>query len=379
MPPKVVAALTTAFALGGVGYLACALLRTRQFASRRLEEPRGFPSVVILKPLCGYEEQLEENLRSFCEQDYPAFDVIFGVRDPQDIAAGVARDVVAQFPTRARLVAGDGSPDKGNPKVANLARMSGGLTQDVVVIADADMRVTPGYLRAIVEPLGDPQIGVVTCLYAGSAHGGVASQLAAMYVNEQFAPSVLVAQAIEPLRYAFGATIALRRSLLERIGGFAALAGHVADDHLLGRLATEHQSGVRLSRYVVENVMYEPGFGTMWARELRWSRTIRSVRPIGHAFSFLTFGLPLAVLAALVAPGAKTAVLLGAATTLRLWLHRETRAAFGVHPKAASAFLVPLRDSISFAVWLAAFCGRRVSWRRQQLQLDSDGEIVPAY
>jgi ceramide glucosyltransferase len=369
-------AATTVAALAGIGYLAFALGRVRKFRRREYEVATRLPSIAVLKPLYGEDEELEENLRSFCEQDYPSFEVVFGVHDAHDPAADVARRVVAAFRDRARLVVGSGRASGGNAKVANLARMAKGLRQEIVVLADADMRVSPDYLRALAAPFDDPRVGAVTCLYAGRSARNVLSQLAAMYVNEQFAPSVLVANAIEPLRYAFGATIAVRRSALDRIGGFAALAGHVADDHLLGQLVADLGLEVRLSRYVVENVMHERDFAGMWSRELRWSRTIRSVRPLGHAFSVVTFGVPLALLAAGVAPGARSSAVLAAAIVLRLLLQKETNAAFGVQTKAASALLAPLRDLLSLSVWAAAFLDRGVVWRGEQLQLDAQGHII---
>lgn len=369
-------AVTTAAALAGAGYLAFALSRVRQFRRRQHELPARFPSIAVLKPLYGEDEELEENLRSFCEQDYPSFEVVFGVNDARDPAADVARRVVAAFPDRARLVTGSGAAASGNPKVANLARIAAGLTQEIVVLADADMRVSPDYLRALAAPFDDARVGAVTCLYAGRSARNVVSQLAAMYVNEQFAPSVLVANAMEPLRYAFGATIAVRRSVLERIGGFEALGGHVADDHLLGKLVTELGLDVRLSRYVVENVMRERNFAGMWSRELRWSRTIRSVRPLGHALSVVTFGVPLALFAAFADPGPRSSALLATSLVLRLLLQSEANAAFGVQSKAAPALLAPLRDVLSLSVWAAAFFDRRVMWRGQELQLDAEGHII---
>ena len=376
MRRKVVSAASTAAAAAGIGYLAFALVRVRQFRRRRHETPTRLPSIAVLKPLCGEEEELEQNLRSFCVQDYPDFELIFGARDPDDPGAQVARRVVAAFPDRARLVTGAGAAVAGNPKVANLVQMAVGLTQELVVLADADMRVSPDYLRTIAAPFDDARVGAVTCLYAGRRARNVLSLLAAMFINEQFAPSVLVANAIEPLRYAFGATIAVRRSVLERIGGFAALAGHVADDHLLGCLVSGLGLEVRLSRYVVENVVHETDFADMWSRELRWSRTIRSVRPAGHAFSVVTFGVPLAMLAAVIAPGRRSGVLLATAVALRLMLRAEANAAFGVQSKAASALLAPLRDLVSFAVWVAAYFDRGVAWRGRRLRLDAEGQIV---
>jgi len=362
------AALSLA-AIAGVGYLGFALARTRAFNRRARSQASSLPPVSILKPLHGEEAGLFENLRTFCEQNYPAFEVILGVRDVHDAALGTAQQIVARYPDRARLAIGEGTAGTGNPKVANLTGMLSIARHPIVVIADADMRVEPNYLRQLVEPFEASDVGAVTCLYAGSPSENLPSRLGAMFINEQFAPSVLVATALEPLRYCFGATIAVRRSMLDSIGGFAALGDHVADDHLLGKLVAERGARVVLSNYVVENVIDEPGFSSLWARELRWSRTIRSVRPLGHAFSFLTFGLPLAALATIVTRGAfGTPLLLALAASLRVALHLEAN--------VGSTMLIPLRDAMSFAVWVASFAARDVDWRGQRLELDAAGEIL---
>ncbi|HTX02924.1 MAG TPA: bacteriohopanetetrol glucosamine biosynthesis glycosyltransferase HpnI [Candidatus Acidoferrales bacterium] len=356
-------------AIGGVGYLGFALARVREFNRRERVQARTLPPVSILKPLHGEEEGLFDNLASFCEQNYPVFEVLLGVHDAHDPALRTAQQIVARYPDRARLVIGDGKSAAANPKVANLSGMIGIARNRIIVMADADMRVGATYLRHLVAPFEDEDVGAVTCLYAGSPSSNLPSQLGAMFINEQFAPSVLVATALEPLRYCFGATIAVRRSVLDAIGGFAALADHVADDHLLGKLVTDRGRRVVLSSYVVENVIDEAGFAGLWARELRWSRTIRSVRPLGHACSFLTFGLPLAAMAAVVSRGRYgTPLLVVLAAALRAALHLEA--------KAGSPLLIPVRDVMSVAVWAASFVARDVDWRGRRLELDSAGEIL---
>lgn len=356
-------------ALAGVGYLGFALARVHEFKRRERVQARTLPAVSILKPLLGEEEGLFENLSSFCEQNYPVFEVILGVHDARDPALETAQRIVARYPERARLVIGDGTAVAGNPKVANLSGMIGIARHAIIVMADADMCVGTTYLRRLVAPFESSDVGAVTCLYAGSPSSNLPSQLSAMFINEQLAPSVLVATALEPLRYCFGATIAVRRSVLDAVGGLAALRDHVADDHLLGKLVTDRGLRVVLSNYVVENIINEADIEGVWARELRWSRTIRSVRPLGHAFSFLTFGLPLAALATLVTGGRYgTPAWLALAAALRVALHLEA--------KAGSPVLIPLRDAMSVAVWAVSFVARDVDWRGQRLELDSEGEIL---
>jgi ceramide glucosyltransferase len=217
---------------------------------------------------------------------------------------------------------------------------------------------------------------VVTALYAGVPDEGLASALGAMFITEQFAPSVLVALALEPLRYCFGATMALRRSVLQAIGGLEALGPHLADDHVLGQLVSERGFEVVLSRYVVRNIVTEPDLAALWRHELRWHRTIRSVRPLGYAFMFLTYPVPLAL--AFLALSRRRAlpfatVLL--ALTLRVALQRAASAALGVPP--AAPWLIPLRDAFGLAVWARAAGGRSVCWREQELTLGSSDLLRP--
>ncbi|MBV8602286.1 MAG: bacteriohopanetetrol glucosamine biosynthesis glycosyltransferase HpnI [Candidatus Eremiobacteraeota bacterium] len=357
-----------AAAVCGIAYLGAALVCIRRFGAERRERAQRTPSVSILKPLRGVEEGLYENLCSFCEQDYPDFRVDFSVRDPGDPAVAIARRVVERFPDRARLAAGGVPSSAANPKISNLAQVASRADGEIVVIADADMRVGRDYLRAIVAPFERAEVGLVTCLYRGVAAAGFASALGAAFINEQFAPSVLVAGTLEPLRYGFGATLAVRRRALEEIGGIEALGAHIADDHRLGQLVSERGWQVVLSRYVVENLVAETSLTSLWSRELRWSRTIRSVRPWGHAFSFLTFGLPLALGAApFVRSAFARGSLIGSALALRVAIHRAAARALGA--PQSFALLIPVRDALSVATWLAAFFDRSVSWRGERLRL----------
>jgi ceramide glucosyltransferase len=364
-----------ACAAAGIAYLAFAGSRVRRFGHARGAAASETPPVTILKPLHGIEEGLYENLRSFCEQDYSAFSVVCGAQSPADPALEVAERLAAHYRERLEIVVGTGESSTGNPKIANLAALAARARGEIVVIADADMRVGTDYLRSIVAPFADARVGAVTCLYRAGAGRGIFSALAAMHINEEFAPSVLVAGALEEMDYCFGATIAVRRDVLEAIGGFAALRGHVADDYLLGKLVRERGLKIVLSRYVVENVVYEPSFASLASRELRWMRTIRSVRPLGFALSFLTCGLPLALLGAALTsnPGLRFGfAAIGA--SLRLSLHADTQRALGVR-RPPPAWLIPLREALTVTLWIAAFFDRNVTWREQRLRLDDAGNI----
>lgn len=355
-------------------YVAFALSRIRRFGRRPLP-PRvvGAP-VTVFKPLCGDEPFLYENLRSFCDQDYPHFEVVFGVRDPSDPAIAVAERVMREFPNVETRLVIDDRVHGGNYKTSNLANMSGAAKHDLVVIADSDMRVDRGYLASVTAPLADPAVGVVTCLYVGRPTPGIWSTLGAMFINEWFIPSVLVAHTRNAVLSCFGSTMALRRQVLDGIGGFRALADHLADDYMLGRLVAARGHRIVLSRYVVEMVVAEPSLGSLWHHELRWARTVRSARPLGHSLSFITYAVPVSLLNLWGSPsGLVGGVILAAAVGLRLVTHAAARRALGA--SAGPAWLAPIRDFLCLGVWGASFFGQTVRWRERAIAVGRGGRL----
>jgi ceramide glucosyltransferase len=393
-------AVASAAALGatlaGIGYAAFAIARVRSFGRRvndqaerhranEQEERRratgaamtSRPAVTILKAVRGIEPGLEENLRSFCAQDYPDFHVVLGTLDPHDAALDVLRRVAAAFPDRTTVVTGDGIARFRNPKIATLAPMIGHATGEILVIADSDMRVTPDYLDALVAAFAGERVGAVTCIYRGEpAANDLASALGAMWITEQFAPSALVATAIEPLMYTFGGTMAVRRDVFESIGGLAALGNQIADDATLGRLVTEHGYRVELANYVVTNVVSEPGLRGLLLHELRWARTIRAVRPASYAGLFLTYPIPLALAHAALARRPRESLVVAALAVLsRLALHRAAQA-LAPTVRLPPMALVPLRDVLGFAVWALGLRGRDVRWRDSDLRISERGSLA---
>ena len=380
--------LALAATLASIGYTAFAVIRVRNFGRRardrasaeRLPVPRAKPPpVTVLKPVHGLEPGLEENLRSFCDQDYPEYAVVFGVHHAGDPALDVIRCVAAAFPDRTTVVVGDGVARFRNPKIANVAPMLPHASGEIVVIADSDMRVTPEYLRAVVEPFDDSRVGAVTAIYRGEpADRTTASALGAMWITEQFAPSALVANALEPLAHTFGATMAVRRSVLDAVGGLAALGDRLADDHALGRLVAERGDIVALAPYVVENIVAEPSLRAMMRHELRWARTIRSVRPGSYPGIVLTYPVPLALLHAALARRKKRAfALLALAVTMRFALRAAAHRALGTKTRPCAA-LVPLRDLAGVTVWMLGLFGNEVRWRDASLHVTPHGEIEAA-
>jgi ceramide glucosyltransferase len=374
------AAAAAAFALTAAGlvYSAAEIAGMRRFRRRtQPATPGALPSITILKPLHGNEPELYENLRSFCEQAYPQYQVIFGARDPRDPALDVARRLVQEFPDRDLcVVAGESDERAANPKIANLQGMIGSAKYDLLAIVDSDIRVGADYLTAVAGAFRDPRVGAVTCLYGGVPLDGIAPQLGATIVNDHFMASVLVALMIEPLEYCFGATMAVRRQALERIGGLSALAGYIGDDFMLGKLVSEAGYEIALCPYVVRMTVADPDIPTLWLHHLRWQRTVRASRPRGFAGSLVTYVLPLACISALLSrsPIAAGATLASAAT-LRVIVHEEARKTFAPE-KRLSPWLIPAADAFVFASWVATFFGSDVTWRGDRYEIRDGGHLT---
>lgn len=370
-------ALLLAATFGGLGYLVVAITVTANFARRRIPPASDpLPSITVLKPVCGSAPGLYDDLASFCDQDYPDFQVLFCVHDAGDPAISIIERVLAAHPQRdARLLIGNDAAQR-NPKIANLAKALPATRGEIVVIADSDVRVTRAYLRALAASFQDPKTGAATCLYRATAQGSLVGQLGAAYVEDQFAPSVLVAATLGTLRFCLGATMAVRRSVLDEIGGIAALGPYLADDHKLGELVSARGYRVALSRYVVATAIPETALPDLWSHELRWARTSFTLAPIGYLFSFLMFPLPLALLYLAVShEAAAGAALIASALVLRAGLHYAAHDALGVR-RPPAPWLGPIRDLLSFALWIASVCGRSVRWRGDRSTIDAQGRMT---
>ena len=358
-------------------YSAIALLRVALFRTKSPTSALFLPPITVLKPVCGLEPRLYENLRSFCAQDYPEFQILFGVRDSSDPAIPVIKRLIAEFPARGAALVIDSRVIGSNYKISNLANMIGRARHDILVIADADCKVGPRYLAEVAAAFADPKVGAATCLYRGAPlDKRLADRLGAMFINDWFVPSVLVALLSEPLEYCFGATMAVRRNALEAIGGMEALASYLADDHMLGRLVAGSGYRVALARHIVEVTISEPSLKSLFLHELRWARTMRAVRPKGYALSFVTDALPLSILVG-IATGLHSSglILIGVALLLRLLMHFAARATLGSEG-FSWPWLVPLRDLLTFAIRAVSFVGRRVEWGQQKFSVQADGQLV---
>ncbi|TLY97884.1 MAG: glycosyltransferase [Gammaproteobacteria bacterium] len=370
----------TALAALAAGYTTLAGIALRRPANpgrllARQPEREAMPAVTILKPLCGAEHGLYERLRSFCEQRYPDFQIVFGVRDPGDPALTAVRQLQRDFPALDLEVAADPSQHGTNAKVSNLINMMPHARHDYLVIADSDVQVPCDYLERVIAPLADEGVGIVTCPYRGVPRPGLWSLLGSMFVNEWFMPSVRVAALLGSRELAFGATIALRRESLERIGGFAALANRLADDYALGELTRQRGLTTVLSGLEVETSVDEAGAGDLLRHVLRWLRTIRAVRPVGYALSGITFGLPVAILGTALARGTALAVALLAVTAAaRVMIDSAPRRSCSPWMQL---WVIPLADLLAFALWCWSFATREVEWRHTRYRVARDGTAQP--
>jgi len=375
-------AIVAVFA-AAVIYLGLATVGVLLFAGRMRRAsmtPAFGAPVTVLKPLCGDEPDLYENLRSFCVQEYPTYQVVFGVRDAEDPAIPVIEKLIAEHPDADIELVIDERIYGRNLKVSNLINMNAQARHDIIVVADSDMRVGPGYLSAVAGEFADPKVGAATCLYSGAGNANRPSRLGAMFINDWFLPSALIPTLFGELAFCFGATMAIRRDVLAEIGGFEALAAVLADDYMFGNAAHKAGYKVALVPYVVENRVFEPSFGALFRHETRWARTIRSVQPGGYAMSFVTEALPLSLLAAAAfweTGSAQVALLpIGIALSLRWVLHHAVQRGLA-NGENYSPWLIPLRDAFSLCVRIGSFFGRDVTWRGQNMTVRAESRLDP--
>jgi ceramide glucosyltransferase len=357
-----------AAAVASLAYTAAAIACCVHFGRREPERSDRQPPVTLLVPLHGAEPLLEENLRAFAEQQYPELQVVLGVARPDDAALPIARRVAEALPDRRIDIDVGEVAGARNPKLANVLSMMRLVRHATLILADSDTRVDPDYVRSVTAPLQHAEIGAVTALFAGVPSAGFAARLGAMFMNEQFIPSALVDRLFGPLRHCFGPTNAVRTAVLQSIGGFEALAPHLADDFMLGHLIAQRGLRVVISKYVIRTMVTDPTVRALWEHELRWHRTIRGLQPLGYAGMFLTFPVPLALLAFLAERRrVPAALLLAAAVAGRIALQRTAARALGVQP--AALWMIPARDAFGLAVWARGLTGRDVRWRGAPLQM----------
>jgi len=361
--------------------LTCAYSAWDFFGRRRSEDlpsPDWMPAVTMLKPLKGLDPQLYENLSTFCRQEYPRFQIVFGVADRQDPAVAVVRTLQREHPTLDIELIVDGRLYGTNDKVSNLINMYRRAKHDVLVLSDGDIRVPPDYLQRVVAPLRNERIGLVTCMYrAVAAHSDLPTLLWCTTINALLTPQILGARKVEKPTYAFGATLALRRSTLEAIHGFEEIANMLADDYQLGNRIAAHGLQLWLSECVVDTVLALASWRQLFHHLLRRARTNRSHRPLGYFFTVLTQGLLWAIVN-VVAGGFGVLALSASLLTIGI---RLTTVAFvgrrGLRARLtmADVFLVLLTDLLQMPVWVGGFLGNSVWWSGRRFRVLKSGEM----
>ncbi|WP_258187461.1 bacteriohopanetetrol glucosamine biosynthesis glycosyltransferase HpnI [Trinickia symbiotica] len=364
-------------ALFGILYTLLATVLVYRFFAQPTSEPSSFPPVTIVKPLHGDEWELLSNLTSFCEQDYPGpIQFLFGVQDSADPALKAVETLRRLYPDAHVTVVTDTRMHGPNRKISNILNMMPHALHDLLVFADSDVSAPPDYLRHVIGELQKPNVGLVTCVYRGRPGPGLWPRLSAQWINYHFMPSVMTGLALGLARPCFGQTIATRRTTLERIGGFGQFAHLLAEDNAIGEAVRKTGQKVAIPPLVVSHTCEEPSARALAAHELRWSRTIRAVDPLGHLGSVLTHPVPLALLAALLSEGAAWAWLLVLAALLaRIALKCLSDSA--VREPGRDLWLLPLRDVASFAVLIVSFFSTRVIWRGASFEVDRNGLLRP--
>ncbi|MEJ0008293.1 MAG: bacteriohopanetetrol glucosamine biosynthesis glycosyltransferase HpnI [Steroidobacteraceae bacterium] len=360
------------------GYSLAALVAVfawRRYAARAGEIPAVETPVTILKPLCGAEPALYEHLRSFCQQQHPQYQIVFGTVDEADPALAIVTRLIKEFPGVPIDTVISAKRHGHNNKTSNLINMLEKARYPVLLIADSDTWVRPDYLTTVSAPLAEQRVGLVTCLSYDSPTRGLWSRLGAMYSNDWYFPSVMLAWLFGHQGYASGQTLCLRRKTLVAIGGLNIMADHLADDHQLGHLIREQGLQIVLSPYEIQAAHHEPDFTALSRHELRWMGTLHVLRPRSFRIIFLTFSLILSSVGLLLTASASHPVawaLFAVTIAARCGLHMVPRLRFGP-PFFGDLLLIPVRDLLTCGIWCRSFFCRRMTWRGYVFDVDSAG------
>jgi ceramide glucosyltransferase len=359
-----------------LGLALAGVIRFRADARKQLSsitDDSRLPPVSVLKPVHGLEARLKENIESFFRQDYPDYEILFAADEADDAALEVVREVCGRYPHIRSRVLVTGTPWP-NPVVYAFHSMAEAAAHDILVTTDSDVEVDSRYLREIVPPLLDPQVGMVTCVYRGKNAAGFFSGLTAIGMSVEMTAGVLVANLLEGMKFGLGPTTVVRKDSLARIGGYTALRDYIAYDFAIGNLMAQAGYRVVLSGHVIDHVVNQPSFQRMWQNQLRWAQTTRYSRPKGHFGSGLIFAMPYGLMG-LLATGwlghwGIGFLLLGMAVLNRLaeaWLVGWMVVR---DPQIRRApWLYPLRDLLGFLVWFASYLKLRYVWRDSRFEL----------
>ncbi|MBV8627346.1 MAG: bacteriohopanetetrol glucosamine biosynthesis glycosyltransferase HpnI [Paraburkholderia sp.] len=371
---QVITAVATA---AGIGYTLLASALLPRFFARPTAAPTSYPPVTVVKPLHGDEWNLLSNLKTFCDQDYPGeVQYLFGVHDSTDPAVKVVEALRALHPQANIGIVADTRLYGPNRKISNIVNMMPQVLHDVMVFADSDVSVKPDYLRNLVGELQKPGVGLVTCIYTGNSAPGFWPRLAVNAINYHFVPGVVTGLSLGLARPCLGPTIAMRRSTLDKIGGFEQFAHHLAEDHAIGEAVRRTGETVAIPAFSISHACAETSPIRLFKHELRWSRTIRSIDPAGHLGSSLMHPFAIALLTVALSGGARWSVGLALAALLaRIGLKLSADRELGHSHRGL--WLVPIWDIASFVVFLASYASTRVIWRGFTFKVDGNGMLRP--
>jgi len=370
-PGAFLASILLVILFGSIVYCVLQVIASLRYLAVRPLALQSSEPVSVLKPLAGLDLDLESNLRTFFEQDYPNVEILFAVRSESDPAAVVVARLQREYANVPSRLIVTGEPPYPNAKVFSLDRMLSAAAHDLVVMSDSDIRVTPELLRTVAAEFQDKHLGVATCPYRAVPGPSLWSRLEAIGMNTDFWGGALVARMMEGMHFAVGPTIATRRPVLQSIGGFPRLKDYLAEDFVMGKFAAESGHGVILSSYVIEHHIGGATLSENVAHRLRWARSTRRSRPAGYIGQLFTMPLPLALLVFALSPGWWP--------VLPITLIARSLAAYMVSARVLQArinwLLLPVEDLLGFSFWLAGFFGNTISWRGQRYRLFSDGRF----
>jgi ceramide glucosyltransferase len=375
---------TASFLLAGLTISAILYYLLSLWASARFfGEPGGQTNeelrpVTIMVPLCGADLDAYESYAALCGLEYPDYQIVFGVRNSEDSSLPIIKRLIADFPGRDIALVVRPDLIGQNLKISNLHNMLDCVKHEQIVIVDSDVRVREDFLRQIIPILNEKGVGLVTCLYRASTAPTFSSVLEAIGITSEFQPGVLVGRTIEGMRFALGAVMATTRKMLDSIGGFPALADHLADDYMLGNLVWRAGYEVRLAKTVVETTPGHFSFTDMMKHQIRLARGIRACRPWSYLGLVMTHGTALAFLNTLINQGSWPSLGL---FIVALSIQLATAWQIGVRRLDDKIlrnylWLLPIRDLLGFVIWCSALLGRNVEWRGKQFQIGKEGKIV---
>ena len=370
-PGKVAAGIFLTVFIGSVVYSVLEVVAAIGYLRVRPPERQGAEPISILKPLAGLDLDLESNLRTFFEQDYPSFEILFAVRAESDPAAQVVVRLQREYSKIPSRLVITGEPAYPNAKVFSLERMLEVAAHDLVVMSDSDIRVTPDLLQIAAAEFQDGRVGIATCPYRAVPGRSLWSKLEATGMNTDFWGGALVARMLEGMRFAVGPTIIARRSILESIGGFARLRGYLAEDFVMGQFAADAGHGVILSSYVIEHHIGSASLRENIAHRVRWARSTRRSRPAGYIGQLFTMPFPVALLVCAFSPAWWPVLPLALAVRA---IAAHTVSARVLRAKLNWA-LLPVEDILGFLFWIAGFFGDTISWRGRRYRLLADGRF----